>query len=176
MDTAKSLAQEPIAIIGMGCRVPGANDPDSLWTMVVERREGVTEYPGGRTPALDAFYRRAGLPDGPASVRGGFLPEIDRFDAAFFEISPREAEWLDPQQRILLEVGWEALEDAGLPLSVLRRKRTGVFVGAWTNDYGQYSAETAPISDFFHTSGSPLYGVSGRIAYQFDLRGPEISI
>ena len=176
MDVTKTSAQEPIAIIGMGCRVPGANDPDSLWTMVVERREGLTEYPGGRTPALDAFYRRAGLPDGPASVRGGFLPGIDRFDAAFFEISPREAEWLDPQQRILLEVGWEALEAAGLPLSVLRRKRTGVFVGAWTNDYGQYSAEAAPISDFFHTSGSPLYGVSGRIAYQFDLRGPEISI
>src|SRR5580704_18040064 len=121
--------REPIAIVGMSCRLPGAHDPDALWTSVAERREGVTTYPGGRTPDLDAFYRRVGMQDGPASSRGGFLPDIDKFDAAFFEISPREAEWLDPQQRLLLEAAWETLEDAGVPLKVLKKEKAGVFVG-----------------------------------------------
>jgi acyl transferase domain-containing protein/NADPH:quinone reductase-like Zn-dependent oxidoreductase/acyl carrier protein len=168
--------REPIAIVGMSCRLPGALDPDALWAMVAEQREGVTSYPGGRTPDLDAFYRRVGLPDGPASGRGGFLPDIDKFDAAFFEISPREAEWLDPQQRLLLEAAWEALEDAGIPLESLNREKAGVFVGAWSNEYERHATANAPVAEFFLITGGPLYGTSSRIAYQFDLRGPDVSV
>ena len=176
MGAVESPAQEPIAIIGMGCRLPGASDSESLWKMVLDRREGVTEYPGGRTPGLDAFYRRLGLSDGPVSIRGGFLPEIDKFDAPFFELSPREAEWLDPQQRLLLEVTWETLEDAGIPLNVLARKKTGVFIGVWNNEYERHAAATAPVAEFFLVTGGPLYGTSSRLAFQFDLRGPDISV
>jgi acyl transferase domain-containing protein/NADPH:quinone reductase-like Zn-dependent oxidoreductase/NAD(P)-dependent dehydrogenase (short-subunit alcohol dehydrogenase family)/acyl carrier protein len=176
METAKSLPREAIAIIGMGCRVPGADDPDSLWKMVAERRESVIDYPGGRTAELDAFYRRVGLADGPASVRGGFLSGIDMFDAAFFEVSPREAQWLDPQQRLLLEVAWETLEDAGVPLNVLKKQKGGVFVGVWANDYERHAAASSPLADFFLITGGPLYAASSRLAFQFDLSGPDISV
>jgi acyl transferase domain-containing protein/NADPH:quinone reductase-like Zn-dependent oxidoreductase/acyl carrier protein len=176
MKTVANDDREPIAIIGMSCRLPGADDPDALWTMVVEQREGVTNYPGGRTPDLDAFYRRVGMPDGPASSRGGFVADIDKFDAAFFEISPREAEWLDPQQRLLLETAWEALEDAGIPLEALSKGKTGVFVGVWSNEYERHITANTPVSDFFLVTGGPLYGASSRIAYQFDLCGPDVSV
>ncbi|HEX4310704.1 MAG TPA: type I polyketide synthase [Acidobacteriaceae bacterium] len=165
---------EPIAIIGMGCRIPGASDPEALWTLVRDRRESIVEYPGGRSPELDAFYQRAGMPDGPATARGGFLPDVDRFDAAFFEISPREAEWLDPQQRLLLETGWEALEDAGIP--VRRLDRAGVFVGVWTNEYERHAIEHAPVADFFHITGGALFGDSSRVAFSFNMRGPDVSV
>jgi acyl transferase domain-containing protein/NADPH:quinone reductase-like Zn-dependent oxidoreductase/NAD(P)-dependent dehydrogenase (short-subunit alcohol dehydrogenase family)/acyl carrier protein len=176
METVANHDREPIAIVGMSCRIPGAHDPDALWRMVVEQREGLTTYPGGRTPDLDAFYRRVGMPDGPASNRGGFLPDFDKFDAAFFEISPREAEWLDPQQRLLLESAWEALEDAGIPLEALNREKTGVFVGAWSNEYERHATANAPVAEFFLITGGPLYGTSSRIAFQFDLRGPDVSV
>jgi epothilone polyketide synthase D len=176
METAKNFPTEPIAIIGMGCRVPGANDPDSLWKLVAERRESLSEYPGGRTAELDAFYRRVGLADGPASIRGGFLSGIDMFDAAFFEVSPREAEWLDPQQRLLLEVAWETLEDAGVPLKVLKQLKGGVFVGVWANEYERHTSASAPVADFFLITGGPLYAASSRLAFQFDLSGPDISV
>jgi acyl transferase domain-containing protein/NADPH:quinone reductase-like Zn-dependent oxidoreductase/NAD(P)-dependent dehydrogenase (short-subunit alcohol dehydrogenase family)/acyl carrier protein len=176
MKPAESDDREPIAIIGMSCRVPGANDPDALWDMVVDQREAVTPYPGGRTAELDAFYQRVGMPDGPASIRGGFLPDIDKFDTAFFEISPREAEWLDPQQKLLLEAGWEALEDGGVPLDTLRKEEAGVFVGVWLNEYERHAAANSQAAEFFLITGGPLYGTSSRLAYQFDLRGPDISV
>ncbi|HEX3660931.1 MAG TPA: type I polyketide synthase [Acidobacteriaceae bacterium] len=165
---------EPIAIVGMSCRFPGASDPEALWALVRRGQESVVEYPGGRSPELDAFYARAGLPDGPVSTRGGFLPDVDRFDAAFFEISPREAEWMDPQQRLLLETGWEALEDAGIPLRGL--ERAGVFVGAWMNEYERHATEHAPVVEFFNMTGGPLYGTSSRVAFQFNMRGPDVAV
>lgn len=176
MSTAENSTAEPIAIVGMSCRFPGAQDPDALWKMVAERRESVAEYPGGRTPELDAFYRRAGMPDGPASSRGGFLPDIEYFDASFFEISPREAEWLDPQQRLLLEATWDALEDAGIPLPVLAKEKTGVFVGAWLSEYEHHTKANAPLAELFLITGGPLYGTSSRISFHFDLRGADFAV
>jgi len=176
MKTVPNDDREPIAIIGMSCRLPGANDPDALWRMVVEQREGITDYPGGRSPDLDAFYRQAGMPDGPASRRGGFLSDIDKFDAAFFGISPREAEWLDPQQRLLLEAGWEALEDAGIPLHALPKDKTGVFIGVWNNEYERHATANSPVAEFFLMTGGPLYAASSRLAFHFDLSGPDVSI
>lgn len=175
MCAVKDLRPEPIAIIGMSCRFPGAEDPDALWRMIVERREGVADYPGGRTPELDAFYRRVGKADGPTTIRGGFLPDIDKFDVGFFEMSPREAEWLDPQQRLLLETSWEALEDAGIPLGRLSGGKTGVFIGVWADEYGYYAKANTPASEMLEVAGSALFAASSRISYQFDLRGPDVS-
>src|SRR5690606_27498382 len=123
----------------MACRLPGgADSPEAFWTLLAEGREAITEVPPERWNA-EAFYSADTSPPGKASTRrGGFLREaIDRFDAAYFHILPREAASMDPQQRLLLEVAIEALEDAGLPQERLRGSRTGVFIASYHNDYAQ---------------------------------------
>ena len=106
------LSREAIAIVGIGCRFPGASGVDAFWRVLRDSIETTGEYPGGRFAFIDGVYS-AGA--GIATRRGGFLPALDQFDAEFFNLSPREAALLDPQQRLLLEVGWEAVEDAGIP-------------------------------------------------------------
>ena len=103
----------------------------------------------------------------------GICPSLDRFDAGFFSLSPREAGLLDPQQRLLLEVAWDAFEDAGLVRQRYAGSRTGVFIGMWTNDYEQNMRESLPQADFYSTTGGGRYPASGRLAYFFDLRGPN---
>ena len=169
-------AREPIAIIGMSCRYPSAPDTSALWKLIAKKQDGVADYPGSRSAELDAFYEQAGTTNRPPTRRGGFLPDVDRFDAAFFQISRREAEWTDPQQRLLLETAFEAFEDAGQTLAALAGSPTGVFIGAWTNDYEVHANANSPASDFFNLTGGPIYGASSRIAYQFDLRGPDVTI
>jgi acyl transferase domain-containing protein len=176
MKPARKPGGEPIAIIGMSGRFPGAPDPAALWKLVADKRDGLAEYPGGRSQQLDAFYEQAGAANRPPTRRGGFLPDADKFDAAFFAITPREAEWTDPQQRLLLEIAFEAVEDAGQSLDALAGSRTGVFIGAWTNDYEVHANANSQAADFFNLTGGPIYGASSRIAYQFDLRGPEVSV
>jgi len=176
MSAAENSSPEPIAIIGMSCRLPGAANPEALWQAIVEKRDCVADYPGGRSPELDAFYAQAGVPNFAPARRGGFLPDLDKFDASFFEISPREAEWTDPQQRLLLELSWEAMEDAGLTREELAGSKAGVFIGVWASDYERHSGANAPVADFFHLAGGPLYGASSRVSYQFDLRGPDVSV
>ncbi len=176
MKPARKPGGEPIAIIGMSGRYPGAPDLAALWKLVAEKKDGLAEYPGGRSPQLDAFYEQAGAVNRPPTRQGGFLPDADKFDAAFFGMTPREAEWTDPQQRLLLEVAFEAVEDAGLSLGSLAGSRTGVFIGAWTNDYEVHANANSQAADFFNLTGGPIYGASSRIAYQFDLRGPEVSV
>ena len=166
---------EPIAIVGMGCRFRGAPDVESFWRVVRDGVETVGEYPGERFSRLDRVYgSTAG--EQIASRRGGFLPDLDRFDAGFFGISPREAALLDPQQRLLLEVAWEAMEDAGMPAGKLAGTRTGVYVGLWTSDYESCVYELAPELDFYATTGGGRYPASGRLAYFFDLRGPNLTV
>jgi acyl transferase domain-containing protein len=168
---------EPIAIIGMGCRFPGASDVESFWKILADGRETVGEYPGGRFPYIDEVFSPASeFAERIASRRGGFLPAIDRFDAEFFGISPREAALLDPQQRLLLEVAWEAVDDAGLVREKLTGSRTGVFVGMWTSDYEDCLYEASPQVDFHATTGAGRYGASGRLAYFLDLRGPNMTL
>src|SRR5580693_7421405 len=108
------VMNEPIAILGMGCRYPQAAGVDAFWSLLVEGRDAIAPYPGGRFRELDAEYAAVAAGGGKmATDLGGFLPGLDLFDAAFFGISPREAHFVDPQQRLLLEVSWDALEDAG---------------------------------------------------------------
>ena len=160
----------------MACRFPGAQDAAALWDAVSERRDCLADYEGGRTHELDRFYGQAGTAEGPPTRRGGFLADSDRFDAEFFQIAPREAEWMDPQQRLVLEVAWEALEDAGQTLEDLKASKTGVFVGIWTNDYEIHAKLNAPAIDFFSLTGGPHYAAGSRVAHQFDLRGPDVTV
>jgi acyl transferase domain-containing protein len=171
------VTREPIAIVGIGCRFPGVHDADSFWKVLSEGRETVGDYPGGRFGYIDQVFATDSLFSSRiASRRGGFLSDIDRFDADFFGISPREAALLDPQQRLLLEVAWEAVDDAGLVREQLAGSRTGVFVGVWTSDYEDCMYEYSPDVDFHATTGGGRYGASGRLAYFLDVRGPNLTL
>ncbi|MFZ0878922.1 MAG: polyketide synthase, partial [Candidatus Acidiferrales bacterium] len=129
-------AREPIAIVGIGCRFPGgANCTQSFWRLLCDEIDAISEMPLGRFD-INAYYDPQPATPGKIITRnGGFLRDIELFDASFFGISPREADFLDPQQRLLLEVAWEALEDGGIVPGTLVGSRTGVFIGEWANDY-----------------------------------------
>jgi acyl transferase domain-containing protein/aryl carrier-like protein len=163
---------EPIAIVGMGCRFPGgAESPDQLWELLDEGRDAVQSLAGrwelvGARPSEEA-PRWAGLLTGP----------VDSFDAAFFGISPREALSLDPQHRLLLEVAWEALEDAGVPPQSLLGSRTGVFVGACSTDYFRFVERQPPEEqDAYSATGNMLSVAAGRVAYTLGLQGPCLTV
>jgi acyl transferase domain-containing protein len=163
--------RDPIAIVGIGCRFPGIDSTESFWRVLSEGIETVGIYPGGRIDLIDSVYSGVEI----ATRRGGFLPDLAGFDARFFEISSREARLLDPQQRLLLEVSWEALENAGIPANKIAGSRAGVFVGAWTSDYEACARELVP-DNFYATTGTGRYAISGRLAYFLDLRGPALTV
>lgn len=126
------MNNEPIAIVGMGCRYPGgANNPDDFWKLLIEGREGIRILPQHRWTKDRVLYNATNR-----DIRAGFLDlNVDEFDAKFFGVSPKEAVLLDPQQRLLHEVTWEALEDAGIDPLSLRGSHTSFFVGSWIHDY-----------------------------------------
>ena len=176
----KRERSEPIAVVGIGCRLPGKIlTPRDFWKSLREGRNAVVEIPKDRWDIADYFD-----PDpearGKMSTRwGAFIDSVDRFDADFFGITPREARSMDPQQRILMEVVWEALEDAGhADLEELEGSSTGVFVGVTTDDYGQLMMQARGLKgiDTYFASGTARSIVSGRLAYQFGLVGPAVSI
>ncbi|WP_435021132.1 amino acid adenylation domain-containing protein [Tundrisphaera sp. TA3] len=165
--TAEGVARtdEPIAIIGIGCRFPGASGPDAYWSLLSECREAVGEAPTSRRAA-----------PGAERGRGGFLDVVDRFDAAFWGISPREATSMDPQQRLLLEVAWEALEDAGLAADRLAGTPVGVFVGISTDDYSRIGRSPQSRGDVYEITGNAASIAANRISYAFDFRGPSLAV
>jgi iturin family lipopeptide synthetase A len=127
---------EPIAVIGIGCRFPGARGVDAFWDLLTSGRDAIAEVPPNRYLDLERLLDPGTCPTRRIATRlGGFLDDIDRFEPLAFNISPREAPFVDPQQRLLLETAWEALEDAGQDLRRLAGSRTGVYVGMWTADY-----------------------------------------
>lgn len=142
IDAMERAKTEPIAIVGMACRFPGgADDPETFWQILRDGTDAIVEVPSDRWD-IDAYYDPN--PDSPGKMSsryGGFLKQVDQFDAEFFGISPREAISIDPQQRLLLEVSWEALENACQPPSELMGSSTGVFVGVTTNDYTRFYAQ-----------------------------------
>lgn len=173
---AAGAAREPVAIVGIGCRVPGAHGPKQLWSLLRGGVDATREIPGTRWD-LDAFFHPDPTVPGKMGVRsGGFLDRVDQFDAAFFGISPREALRLDPQHRFLLETSWEALEDAGIPPERLAGSKTGVFVGIATAEYYQRETRALRGIDMYSVTGSALSTASGRISYFFDFRGPNIAL
>jgi acyl transferase domain-containing protein/NADPH:quinone reductase-like Zn-dependent oxidoreductase/acyl carrier protein len=168
---------DPIAIIGMACRFPGGvASPQGLWQLLVEGRDAIGEVPSDRFD-VDAYYDPAPATPGKINTRwGGFLDRIEQFDAAFFGLSPREAERMDPQQRLLLEVAWEALEDAGLPIGRGTNLQTGVFIGQWLSDFEARLFADPSAVDFYMTTGSGRYSSSGRLSYQFGFQGPSVTV
>ncbi len=174
---AQPVPQESFAIVGIGCRFPGAcNDVTSFWALLTEGRSGVCEVPSDRWDR-DRFYHPAGIVPGTMVTKwGGFVGNLDQFDAGFWGVSPREAMRMDPQQRWLLEVAWEALEDAGAVPRSLRGKPVGVFIGIAGNDYAGLQMPNVPHSDVHTISGCTLSISANRISYMLDLRGPSLSI
>jgi acyl transferase domain-containing protein/acyl carrier protein len=175
-DDAPEALAEPIAIIGIGCRFPGASSPQAFWQLMREGVDAITEVPAERF-SLPSFYDPDPAAPGKMNTRwGGFLQQVDRFDAPFFGISPREAARMDPQQRLLLEVAWEALQDAGQVAERLAATRTGVFIGISNNDYGRMQFGDPLRIDAYAGTGNALSIAANRISYVFDLRGPSIAI
>jgi acyl transferase domain-containing protein len=174
---ARPAKHEPIAIIGIGCRFPGAvNSPQQFWELLRGEVEAISEIPTSRMDLERLFDERPSTPGRIMSRWGGYLDDIDRFDAYFFGIAPVEAERLDPQQRLLLEVGWEALADAGQPVNKLAGSDTGVFVGMWLNDFEGRLFKNTDLVDFYMTTGSGRYAASGRLSFFFGFQGPSITI
>jgi phthiocerol/phenolphthiocerol synthesis type-I polyketide synthase B len=175
--TRASSRETRVAIVGIGCRFPGAVvDADSFWRLLVEGRDAIGEIPSDRFDLAHYYDERPATPGHTMSRWGGYLDRIQEFDAMFFGISPVEAERLDPQQRLLLECAWEALENAGQNVTQLAGTPTGVFVGQWTSDFeSRLFADPANV-DFFMTTGSGRYAASGRISYALGLRGPSMTL
>src|SRR5262245_38626631 len=170
---------EPIAVIGMACRLPGGvESPAGFWKLLVGKGDAVTEVPTGRWDVDALFSDDPSVPGTMMTRWGGFLKDVDRFDAGFFGISPREASRMDPQQRIFLEVAWEALDDAGQNVSGLAGSRTGVFAGIHSHsaDYFWLDVPHRERIDSFTGPGTSHSILAGRLSYLFDLQGPSVAI
>ncbi|MEU1287494.1 type I polyketide synthase [Kitasatospora sp. NPDC005856] len=169
---------DPIAIVGIGCRFPGGvRSPEDLWELVMARQDAVTPFPTDRGWDLDALYHPDPDRPGTSYVReGGFLEGAGHFDAEFFGISPREAITLDPQQRVLLEAAWEALERARINPATMAGAKAGVFVGTSFQGYGVDAQDGIAASEGFFLAGTGTAAVSGRLAYTLGLEGPAVTV
>ncbi|MEW2124215.1 SDR family NAD(P)-dependent oxidoreductase [Streptomyces sp. NPDC007259] len=160
----RSAHSAPIAVIGLACRLPGASDPAAFWDLLSRGGDAVGEAPADRRPA--------GVP-----ARGGFLDEVDRFDAPFFSVPPREAAAMDPQQRLLLELGWEALEEAGIVPGTLAGSRTAVYAGAIWDDYAALHHRRGEAgADRYSVTGLHRGILANRLSYVLGLTGPSLTV
>lgn len=168
---------EPIAIIGMGCRFPGgANSPEAFWELLSRGKEVIVPVPSQRWDAEAYYDENPDLPNKTYARYGGFIDAVDQFDAQFFGMTPREAIALDPQQRLLLEVSWEALENAGIAPQKLTGTQTGVFVGIGLDDYAKLQIKQQIPIDAYTGSGNAFCFASGRLSYFLGLQGPSLAI
>ena len=170
---------EPIAVVGMACRFPGAPNLDEYWRLIDEGRQATGEIPSSRWD-IDEFYDPTGEIDGKMSTRwGGFLEDADHFDPLFFGITPREACRMDPQQRLILEVAWQALEHGGLAPEQLSGSITGVFIGIGATDYSKIPSQYENYYEHIDAhsgTGNALSISANRLSYLFDFRGPSLAV
>ncbi len=176
--TSESLI-EPIAVIGMGCRFPGGCDtPESFWRLLRNSGDAVREIPHDRWDVESIYDPDPNVPGKSYAKHGAFLDQVDMFDANFFGIAPREAANLDPQQRLVLEAAWEAMENGGQSPQKLKGSRSGVFLGISTFDYAnlQVKQQDPGLINAYYASGNILCMAAGRVSYTFGLTGPCMSV
>jgi acyl transferase domain-containing protein len=170
------MAMNPIAIIGVSCRFPKANNLEEFWQLLHHGTDGITEVPKSRWD-VDSLYSPELGEKGKMNTRwGGFIAEVDKFDTEFFQISPREAENMDPQQRLLMEVAWEALENSSIIPENLAGSQTGVFIGISSYDYGRLINNDLLNLSPYSGVGTSLSIAANRLSYFFDLKGPSLSV
>ena len=177
VDALESARHEPLAIVGAACRFPGAPDIDAFWDLLCRGGDAIVDIPPERWDK--AALERVGAAAGArVPNKAGMLPRVDGFDAEFFGISAREAQLMDPQQRLFLEVAWEALERANIPPLGLKGSRCGVFVGTTTSDYLQllHQRLSSAEHDAYIVSGNTINATAGRVSYTLGLQGPSMAI
>jgi acyl transferase domain-containing protein len=176
LDALENAKHEPIAVVGMGCRFPGANNPEEFWQLLQEGKDAITSVPDDRWNARDCDLV-TDTPEKICTTYGGFVPYLKEFDSSFFRIAPKEAMSIDPQQRLLLEVSWEALENAAIDPERVHGSQTGVFIGIAAVDYWHQllSRQNAEI-DAYLTTGNTHSLASGRISHFFNFTGSSISL
>ncbi|WP_030992164.1 type I polyketide synthase [Streptomyces sp. NRRL WC-3744] len=175
---ADGSADEPVAVVGIGCRFPGGiSSPADLWRLLTDGGEVLSGFPQDRGWDLDALFDEDPEVPGSAYVRsGGFLDTATEFDADFFAISPREALGMDPQQRLVLETSWQALEDAGIDPTGLRGTSAGMFFGAEVQEYGPRLHDAPDGLDAYLLAGNANSVISGRVAYVLGAEGPAVTV
>ncbi|MFE7627873.1 SDR family NAD(P)-dependent oxidoreductase, partial [Streptomyces sp. NPDC057509] len=178
LQDAEAAAQEPIAIVAMGCRFPGGvTTPEELWQLVAEGRDAVSGMPDDRGWDLDQLQGDDASQPGTSYVhQGGFLEGAGDFDAGFFGMSPMEAEATDPQQRLSLEVAWEAFERAGIDPETVRGGRVGVYMGSGIQDYGDFPEGVPEAVEAYMATARAASVISGRISYALGLEGPSFTV
>ncbi|EID52361.1 polyketide synthase family protein [Saccharomonospora xinjiangensis XJ-54] len=168
---------DPIAVVGLGCRFPGAvNSPAEFWDLLSRGGDAITDFPDDRGWDVDGLRALGRESSETVYARaGGFVDDVSSFDADFFGISPREATAMDPQQRLLMETSWEAFERAGVDPTVLHGQDVGVFVGSNNQDYARLMADVPSAAGYLSTGGTASV-LSGRIAYTFGFEGPAVTV
>ena len=167
---------EPIAVIGLACRMPGAEGPEELWRLLKGGVDALSGVPANRWNAAAFYDPDRSAPGKSNALRGGFLKQIDRFDPLAFGISPREAAHMDPQQRLMLELSWEALENAGLPVDALKGVDAGVFFGAMWTEYGQIASGRVVDIGAHTATGQDSSIIAARVSYTLGLEGPSLTV
>ncbi len=170
------MQADPVAVVGLAGRFPGAPTLAALWPLLASGRDAVRDVPPGRWDASSYVAAAPGAPGCMVTSRGGYLDGVDQFDPGFFGISAREAAFMDPQQRLVLEVVWEALEDAGIAPASLLGSRTGVFIGISNYDYNRLICRRREQLDAYASTGTILAIAANRVSYLFNLRGPSLAV
>ncbi len=172
----KNKSRKDIAIIGMGCRFPGAKNPQEFWELLKTGKNAVTEVPLQRWDIEKYYHQDPDIPGTMNTRWGGFLDNIDQFDAHFFGISPRECQHIDPQQRLILEVAWEALENGGIIPETLSGSQTGVFIGLSNQDYHRLLYQDGTRCDAYCSTGTSPAIAANRLSYLLNLQGPSLTL